>query len=117
MPSFTHEGSKSASQTSVLLVEDDPFTVAYVGNCLTSAGMSVTTAVNGRDALESFDRSTPDLIITDINMPVMDGIELITNLSSRPNRPPIIVLTGTGVGTVELPSNIVRFEKPVNCGA
>jgi CheY-like chemotaxis protein len=117
MASSSYERSSSTSKTSVLLVEDDPFTVAYVGNCLTSAGMTVTTAANGKEALALLETSTPDLIITDLNMPVMDGCELIARLSTRPTSPPVIVLTGSGLDAFPVPDNIVRFEKPVNCGA
>ena len=63
---------------------------------LKKAGFSVTTAVNGRDALEKCEISPPDLILSDTKMPEMDGFELCRRLKQdeRFRGTPFIFLTG-----------------------
>lgn len=81
----------------ILLAEDSPFFRNLVSNYLHSAGYEVETAENGKLALEklSFSDVKFDLLITDLEMPEMDGIELIKTLRENPNFRdlPIIVLT------------------------
>lgn len=53
----------------------------------------VAEATNGAEALEAFTQSQPDLIITDLKMPVMDGIEMLGTLRKRGSQTPVIILT------------------------
>ncbi|MBN8723266.1 MAG: response regulator [Acidobacteria bacterium] len=62
--------------TNVLLVDDDSIIIKLVSTYLRMHGVSVTTAENGQEALEHLKESTPELIIADIDMPVMGGYEL-----------------------------------------
>lgn len=61
----------------VLLVDDEDSVRNLIGRILESAGYAVSKAVNGQDALDQLQRRRFDLIITDIRMPQMDGIELM----------------------------------------
>jgi CheY-like chemotaxis protein len=60
----------------VLLVDDQPDVLAMLSEALREAGFSVTTAVNGRDALTQLATSDPEVVVADVEMPKMDGYEL-----------------------------------------
>lgn len=79
----------------ILVVEDCPTTRALLGIYLRSSGHDVFFAENGLEALERLAADRPDLIMTDLNMPYMDGIELTRSLKSDPAWAyiPVIVIT------------------------
>ncbi len=80
----------------LLLVDGDHKSLRVMEVSLRKAGFSVTTAVNGRDALEKCQISPPDLILSDTKMPEMDGFELCRRLKEddRFKGTPFIFLTG-----------------------
>ncbi len=63
------------SNEKILLVDDEPDIVEFLGYNLTKEGYDVTTATGGRQAIEIANKIKPDLIILDVMMPEMDGIE------------------------------------------
>ena len=77
----------------ILVVDDDPDLREFLRLVLTSMGFEVTSAANGREALDDMDGHDPDLILLDMKMPVMDGWEFCRALEGRDARPPIVVLT------------------------
>lgn len=79
----------------LLLVDDEPNLLLAVAAVLRSEGFEVTTARNGKDALLQIAKSVPDLVISDIRMPVMDGYSLARHLRSAPHTKliPIVFLT------------------------
>ena len=88
----------------VALVVDDSMLVRYtVCRFLEERGFGVETAANGVEALDVLGRILPDLIVTDMQMPLMSGSELITVLKSKPETSavPIIVITGHASGLAE----------------
>ena len=72
-----------------------------VGYTLRQGGFEVVEAEHGQDALNKLQTMTVDLIITDLNMPVMDGITLIRNLRKQPalKSKPILMLTTEGLSS------------------
>ena len=70
----------------LLLVDGDPKSLRVMEVSLKKAGFSVTTAVNGRDALDKCEISPPDLILSDTKMPEMDGFELCRRLKQARKR-------------------------------
>lgn len=66
----------------ILIVDDSEYFRVLQGNLLESAGYSVDMASHGSEALEKANRSTPDMIISDILMPVMDGFELCRTIKT-----------------------------------
>ena len=72
-----------------------------VGFTLREGGFEVIEAEHGQDALDKLKNTTVDIIITDLNMPVMDGITLIKNLRKQPTlkSKPILMLTTEGLST------------------
>ncbi|MFB0925226.1 MAG: response regulator transcription factor [Vicingaceae bacterium] len=59
----------------ILLVDDEPDIIEFLGYNLTKEGYDVTTSMNGKEAIEIAKQINPDLIILDVMMPEMDGIE------------------------------------------
>jgi YesN/AraC family two-component response regulator len=81
---------------SILIVEDDDLTREILANMLGKKfpGVPLYTAINGRTGLELFKTHTPDIVITDINMPEMGGFQLVVNIRSIKPDTKLIVLTG-----------------------
>ena len=79
----------------LLVVDDDPGLLLAVSDTLRAEGYSVKTARRGADALTIIARSLPDLIISDIRMPGMDGYQLVRNLRTNPRTRliPVVFLT------------------------
>jgi two-component system chemotaxis response regulator CheY len=79
----------------ILAVDDSAAMRQMVGITLTGAGHQVEQAIDGREALQIAERTKFDLVITDVNMPNMDGITLVRELRGRPNYKfvPMLVLT------------------------
>lgn len=79
-----------------VLAVDDSLTIReLLKRCLLDAGFDVDVAVDGMDGLEKLELAKPDVVITDINMPRMDGFEFIDALRGgvEPTSVPILVLT------------------------
>ena len=75
----------------ILLVEDDPNQRILYSEELARGGHEVVTATDGNEALYSLDRQTPDLVVMDISMPGMDGIDAMSRMLGRDHRLPIIL--------------------------
>jgi DNA-binding response OmpR family regulator len=78
----------------VLVVEDDPDLAALEAQLLEEHGHRVEVASNGREALAAVERTSPDLILLDMKMPVMSGREFADEYRrARPSPAPIVVVT------------------------
>jgi len=79
----------------VLIVEDDPFIRDIYHVKFSQEGFEVFLADNGIEALKKMEQSVPDIILLDIIMPYMDGMETLKNIKSRDEwkKIPIIMLT------------------------
>jgi adenylate cyclase len=79
----------------ILVVDDTPANIKMLAATLSSAGYQVLVATNGEQALEVMGRVSPDLILLDIMMPVMDGYEACTRIKADPawSEIPVIFLT------------------------
>ncbi len=82
----------------VLLVEDAPFLRYAFGRLLRLHGFDVKEVNDGREALASVEDFHPQLVLTDLMMPVMDGVELIRRLRELPETSeiPIVAITADG---------------------
>jgi len=80
---------------SILCVEDELLSLTFLGQMLTIKypEQKVTTAENGRSALEFFQQNPADIVLTDISMPVMDGISLAREIRTLKSGVYIIALT------------------------
>jgi DNA-binding response OmpR family regulator len=79
----------------VLVVDDDPALRRMVERVLQFEGLHVCTAANGAECLVAVGAESPDLVILDVNMPVMDGLEALRLLRQNPTTRdlPVIMLT------------------------
>jgi two-component system chemotaxis response regulator CheY len=79
----------------ILTADDSTSMREMIGFTLRNAGYNVIEAVDGQDALSKIAGSPPDMLITDLNMPNMDGIELIRQVRALPQCKyiPIVMLT------------------------
>jgi len=80
----------------VLVIDDDPRISTLIAFSLARQGFSVSTAENGRTGLSLFESQRPDLVITDILMPDMEGIETILALKAGATPPKVIAISGGG---------------------
>jgi CheY-like chemotaxis protein len=87
----------------VLLVEDAPFLRYAFGRLLRLHGFEVREATDGQEALDSLADFHPQLVLTDVMMPVMDGIELIRRLQDRPETAnvPVVAITADATEQTE----------------
>ncbi len=83
----------------ILVVDDDSAIRDVIKGLLEGEGLDVVTATQGKEALELFEQLDPDLVLTDVEMPVMDGFELCRLIKSNPDRrlTPVVIVTGLSV--------------------
>ena len=79
----------------VLVIDDIDFTRQTISKILSRKGFEVYEAANGKDGLRSFSQNEPDLVLTDILMPEMEGLETIKILKTINPDVPIIAITGS----------------------
>ena len=91
------------SMPKILVVEDNLDTREFIHLHLITEGLNVVLAANGQEGLYLASVEHPDLIITDIEMPVLDGIEMVKKLRSQPETQniPILVLTAFGKEVID----------------
>lgn len=103
----------------ILVVDDEPAVRGFVRYSLRGANFEVIEATSGIDALALIGSSRPDIVLLDIRMPGMDGVEVLRHLRKSPATKslPVIFLTGTILNVDDLvmaleldPSDIVTKE-------
>ena len=117
------------ASASILVVDDDAQVSDVLVQFLTARGYRVRAASNGREALALLDRERPKLIVLDLYMPLMNGVDVMRELVARKFRGGVIVLTGsqdakllqemTDLGAVDVmgkPVNLERLELVVQLG-
>lgn len=81
----------------ILIIDDDPWILKIFQQILEHEGHEITTATNGQEGLDLFRQSPTDIVITDMVMPVKDGLKMIMELESEFPKVPIIAISGGGV--------------------
>jgi twitching motility two-component system response regulator PilH len=81
--------------TTVLVVEDTPSEMELMTLYLRESGYKVITATNGKEALEKVSQEKPDVVITDVVMPDMNGFELCRSLKKNPDTKNVPVIACT----------------------
>ena len=107
----------------VLIVEDDDQYRDFLAELLGLSGYHIQTAVNGKDGLVQFENFEPNLVITDLVMPEVEGIEMLQRLRKQKSDVPVIVLSGGNRGdansylkAADMLGAIKTFKKPVDNG-
>lgn len=108
-------------QETILLVDDEPDIREVLQTALADSGYDVLLAENGEEALKVFTESRPSIVITDIKMPIMDGIELLQRIKRQDIETEVVMITGHG--DMDLAIKSLKYEatdfitKPINVEA
>jgi len=78
----------------ILIVEDEQHSREVLAQALELMGYRTSMADNGISALKCCEEAPPDLVLSDIHMPEMNGLELLKELRRRNNKAPVILITG-----------------------
>ncbi|HEY6200017.1 MAG TPA: response regulator [Candidatus Binatia bacterium] len=83
------------TKKTIMVVDDNPDIVTIVRTILEGKGYNVASAYSGAELLSSLEKDKPDLVVLDIMMPQMDGLEVLTRLKAAPETAsiPVILLT------------------------
>jgi DNA-binding NtrC family response regulator len=118
-PALVANGQASATKRRVLIVEDHETVRKQIQVFLeTTAGLAVDTAVNGSDALKALSEHSYSVVITDLKMPRVDGLQLLEEVQKR--QLPADVIITTGFGTIDHAVRAMRMgaadflTKPIN---
>ncbi|MFH1251167.1 MAG: response regulator [bacterium] len=105
-------------QQKILIVDDEAYIREFYMTFFEEKGLEVFTAVNGKEALDNYDKIQPDIVLSDIEMPVMNGFELAEKIRERKPEQKIIFMTGyyyeDSVKEQLKKANIPYFTKPAD---
>jgi DNA-binding response OmpR family regulator len=93
---MSENGSRYPDVSKVLVLDDDNALLRLLRLTLTSEGFEVITASNGLEGLEKVDQEPPDVILLDLEMPVMDGRTFFRELRKQGNNTPVLILSAYG---------------------
>lgn len=79
----------------ILVADDDEDTLGMISEFLELMGFEVAIAENGMDALSIFVTDSFDIVLTDLNMPVMDGLSLAAHIKNKAPETPIVLITAS----------------------
>lgn len=96
--------------TAVLVVDDDPAIRRLVEYVLAGSGFVVRVAADGQEALEALRREPPDLVVSDVAMPRLDGVELIRRLRAQGDTTPVLLCSAAE--RVDVPAGVPFIAKP-----
>jgi len=110
----------------ILIVDDEVDICDFVKNFLSERGFEVLVAHNGKEALAAVDEQQPPVMLLDIKMPVMNGIETLEELKKRKNTPKIILVTAESelekaeelkyagvINYITKPLSLIQLEKTI----
>ena len=106
------------AETCILIVDDDKKTRDFVAAFLTYKGYQIIQAADGQDALEKIDQNDVHLVITDLMMPRINGLDFVKKLKAE--RPDIVTIVYSAFANFEMTSNLLKagafffLEKPFN---
>lgn len=100
----------------VLIIDDHPEVRQLFKEALESAGFDVIEAADGRKGVDAFTEENPDLVITDIEMPELDGHSVISEIRDIDKNAMIVAVTGAGIHHLPVAHELGAdriFEKPL----
>ena len=101
------------NEAKILVIEDEAAILKIFSYKLTSVGFNVITAANGKDGLDMAISQTPDIILLDILMPVMDGLTMLQNLRKANDygkKVPVIFVTNLSASDEEIIKKVADTE-------
>lgn len=90
----------------ILVIDDEETNVRLLSMSLKSDGYQTVAAYNGEQGLEAFRKEAPDIVITDIKMPGMDGLEVLKRIKEMDSNAEVIIVTGHG----DITSTIIALQ-------
>ena len=103
----------------ILLADDEPKLRELFARYLNGLGHEVRTAADGNEVMAALAEAPADLLVTDINMPDMDGIEILTTLRKNGSHMPVIAISGGGyldknllLSSAAMLGALITLEKP-----
>lgn len=85
--------------TKILTVEDEPTIRSGIVAFFEDSGFEMLQAVNGRDGLSQFHSERPDVVLCDLRLPDIDGLDVLSEISHRSPETPVIIVSGAGMVT------------------
>lgn len=115
-------GDAQVTGATILVVDDDASIRSMLTEVLVAAGFPVLEAADGREALELAQRSPVDLVLTDVVMPIVNGVELAVRLRAVRPELPVIFMSGytgdtVGLGEVTAKDPLALLDKPFTATA
>ena len=80
----------------ILLIDDEEDILRVLSISLRADGYDVMTAGSGEEGLDIYEKEVPDIVLTDIKMPGMDGIEVLSRIKEQERDSEVIIITGHG---------------------
>lgn len=114
------DSSEVMEMATILIVDDDPVVQRMLAYVLEGEGHEICTAQNGLEALNRLEETAVDLVVSDLKMPVMDGITLLERLrdDDRHRQLPVVILTVKLKAGRDVPADIIGstdfLSKPVS---
>ncbi len=84
------------SVAKILVIDDEPALLRSITAYLEDSGFVAYGAEDGKQGLDLFYRETPDLVLTDLHMPALGGLEVLSTIKKRAPDTPVIVISGAG---------------------
>ncbi len=84
----------TSNSHTILVVDDESDVVDLLVECLTDSGYQAITAKNGQQALKKYEKYRPDLVISDVVMPGIDGVALAKQLQATAPEVKVVLMTG-----------------------
>ncbi|MCK5313108.1 MAG: response regulator, partial [Desulfobacteraceae bacterium] len=91
----------------ILIIDDEESIVKFLSLSLKADGYETVTAYNGKQGLEVFKKEQPDIVLTDIKMPEMDGLEVLRQIKMIDSESEVIIITGHG----DIDSTIAALQR------
>ncbi len=91
----------------ILIIDDEESIVKFLSMSLKADGYDIVTAYNGRQGIEVFKKEQPDIVLTDIKMPEMDGLEVLRQIKMIDTESEVIIITGHG----DIDSTIAALQR------
>ncbi len=112
-------GSRPGQRPAVLIVEDDRDVAATINDVVEERGYRAIRAENGREALARLEDETPALMLIDLFMPVMNGVELLKVIKKSPKLSaiPRIIMTAANDQMIGVREDVTVLYKPVDFDA
>jgi len=88
--------NKELTRRKILVIDDEPELLALLMEVLEDEGYQALSAANGADGIRLNELENPDLIVLDLRMPEMDGIETLRQIRKQDDKVKVVILTGYG---------------------